>query len=301
MRITNNIIQRDALGSMQTNLRAISQAQRQVSSGLRIQDASDDPSGTSAAMQARGSLRALDQYRRNISSATSRATAEESVLDQLSNVLIRAKELGLSQAGGNASATTRQVTRAEVDELIEFAVQLGNTRFGDEYLFGGQYANQKPFDSSVSGFVPLDGGGTPMTPEGARPTEIYTGQYLTASHDGKQVFLDSGALQALRDLSDALGDPDPETAVRNALSGLDAAFTDVQTLVGEVGARVNQLEVTGANLDSLSVNLQTLKSEIEDVDLETAVTELVSRQTAYQAAMLATSRVIGLTLADYLR
>jgi flagellar hook-associated protein 3 FlgL len=59
--------------------------------------------------------------------------------------------------------------------------------------------------------------------------------------------------------------------------------------------------VTSANLDAFDVNLKTLKSGLEDVDMEQAVTELVSRQSAYQAAMLATSRVMGLTLADYLK
>jgi flagellin-like hook-associated protein FlgL len=43
------------------------------------------------------------------------------------------------------------------------------------------------------------------------------------------------------------------------------------------------------------------KSNLEDVDYETAITQLMSRQNAYQAAMMATSKVIGLTLTDYLR
>jgi flagellar hook-associated protein 3 FlgL len=75
----------------------------------------------------------------------------------------------------------------------------------------------------------------------------------------------------------------------------------VQVLLGDVGARMQQLEVTTANIDALDGQMRALKSQIEEADIEQTVTELVSRQTAYQAAMLATSRVMGLNLADYLR
>ena len=48
-------------------------------------------------------------------------------------------------------------------------------------------------------------------------------------------------------------------------------------------------------------NVSNFKSKTEDVDLESAITELMTRQTAYQAAMLATSKVLGTSLTDYLR
>jgi flagellar hook-associated protein 3 FlgL len=109
-------------------------------------------------------------------------------------------------------------------------------------------------------------------------------------------------IAALKELSDALANTStPQSAIQTSLGSIDSAFDNLQVLIGENGARVNQLDVTSANLAAFSINLKTLKSDVEEVDIEQAVTELVSRQTAYQAAMLATSRVMGLTLADYLR
>ena len=114
--------------------------------------------------------------------------------------------------------------------------------------------------------------------------------------------IDSGVIAAIKELSDALADTSaPQTAIQTSAGSIDTAFDNLQVLIGENGARVNQLDVTSANLAAFSINLKTLKSDVEEVDIEQAVTELVSRQTAYQAAMLATSRVMGLTLADYLR
>ncbi len=87
----------------------------------------------------------------------------------------------------------------------------------------------------------------------------------------------------------------------DVLTSLDAAHSNVQVLVGETGAAGQQFEVANSNLDALNASLKTFKSTLQDADLEQAVTELVGRQTAYQAAMLATSRVMSLNLADYLR
>jgi flagellar hook-associated protein 3 FlgL len=307
MRITNNIIQSNVLANLQTNLRRVAEAQDQASSGLRIRKPSDDPAGAARAIQTRGSIRALDQYQRNIAMANSRAASEETALGQLGDLLTRAKELGMSQGSASADGPTRAITKAEVDQLLQAAIQLGNTRFGDEYLFGGQNADRAPFDAGQTGttpaYVSLDPAtGLPGDPSGVNQTEISAGRYMQATHDGKQVFLDSGVFQALRGLSDALADTEsPQAKIQASLGDLDEAFDQVQTLIGENGARVNQLDVTSANLDAFAINLKTLKSDVEEVDVEEAVTELVSRQTAYQAAMLATSRVMGLTLADYLR
>lgn len=295
MRITNNIIQRNALAGFQANLRQVEAAQRRVSSGLRIEKASEDPVAATGVMQAGSSLRALDQYRRNIGLASTRASAEEGVLDRVTEVLTRARELAISQGSDTASAATRATTKAEVDQLLEFVVGLGNTRVGESYLFGGDQA-VAPF--SAPSTDPPVFATTP--PTGNHQVEISSGQYLKANHNGTEVFLDTGALQALYDLSAALGTGDG-AAVRNSLVGLENASSGVQNLLGDIGARSNQLQVTTANLDALEITLRTFKSDLEEVDLERAVTELVGRQTAFQAAMLATSRVMGMTLTDYLR
>jgi len=297
MRITNNIMQRDQLARIQTGLRQVADAQYRATTGLRLQRASDDPVVASGAMQARGSLRALEQYRRNVDAATARASAEEGVLDRLTDTLMRAKELGLSEASGTANEATRAAALEEVNQLLRFAVGLANTRLGDGFLFGGVQPQARPYEVTEGGPA-LDF--TTTSPRGSLPVEVSAGQHLDAGHDGATVFEDTGTLAALRDLARALSDNDP-AAVTASLEGLDTAFNGVQALIGDVGARMNALQVTDANLDALEINLKTFKSNLEEVDFEEAITELVSRQTAMQAAMLATSRVLGMNLTEYLR
>ena len=118
MRITNNSSLRNSLAELSANRTAIDALQAQVSSGLRIRKPSDDPVAASEVMQNSSSLSALDQYKRNIDSATSRNSLEGSAMDQLTNILTRAKELAVSQATGTATPEGRKTAGVEMEQLF---------------------------------------------------------------------------------------------------------------------------------------------------------------------------------------
>lgn len=297
MRITNNLIQMTSLANVQRNLRQIAEAQDRVSSGLKLRVASDDPVGAAESMRARGSLRALEQYRRGVQTATSRATLEETTLDQVGDALVRARELATMYGSDHTTPEQRRTGAIEVEGLLRQVVGLANTRVDDGYLFGGLNGTTAPYELDESGAT-LDF--ISSGPVGQNSIDISEHQRVVMNHNGTEVFEDTGVLASLRDLAAALRSGDGE-AVRSTMGDLDSAFDSVQTLIGDVGARTNLLQVTSANLDALEVNLLTLRSEIEEVDIEKAITELVGRQTTFQAALLATSQVMNLTLANYLR
>jgi flagellar hook-associated protein 3 FlgL len=300
MRITNSITTQKALRTMQQGQRDIARASDRVTTGLRFSRVSEDPNAAGQVMRTSGSLRALDQYRRNVDAATARASAEEGALNELTTVLTRATELGIAQATGTATPATRRIAKAEVDQLLRFAVGLGNTRYVDAYLFGGTQASTPPF--AVDETDPAALAFTTTDPTGGLQVEISAGQMLGTTHDGTEVFgsATDGALAALRDLSAALG-ADDQAGITAAMADVRTALDSTQSLIGDVGARMSQLEVTGANLNALEITLTTFKSDLQEVDFEQAVTELVGRQTAFQAAMLATSKVMGMNLTDYVR
>ncbi|MGI8507762.1 MAG: flagellin [Gemmatimonadaceae bacterium] len=294
MRVTDNIIQRNATLSLQSNLQRVAQAQAQVSSGQKYSSFADDPRAQSSIMESSGALRALDQYRRNIGDATARTNLEDSVLSQLTDAVDRAKEIAIQQGTSSSTASTRGGAKAEVDNLITFIASLGNTKYQDGYLFGGDNITDAPLTTSPPFYT------TAMPPGGTHTTEIGAGQLFKSNHNAKEMLLDTGVLDSLKSLSTALGANDP-TAIGASLSGLGTSQQGVQALVGDLGARQNHLDITNSNLDALETNLKTFKSNLSDVDQAQAMTDLVSRQTTYQAAMLATSRVIGMTVTNYLK
>lgn len=293
MRITNSITTRNATFALQASLAKVDEAQKRATSGLRVEVASDDPSAASSIVSSGSSLRAIEQYQRNINSATARVAAEEQTLDSLTAILERVKELAISQGTSTANAQTRLTAKAEVDQLMQQAMQLANQQYEGEYLFGGDQSNVAPITTNLPPF-------TAAPPTGNRRAEISAGLYVRPTHNATDVFLTTGLLAAIDEVSTALGNDDAP-GIRQAIFSVDSAHSGVQVLLGETGAQAQQLEVSSANLGALDTSLRTFKSNLQDADLEKAVSELVTRQTAYQAAMLATSRIIGMNLTEYLR
>lgn len=303
MRVTNSLIQRQTIARLQTGLQALDKAREDVTTGRRIRRMSDDPSSASEVVRSTSSLRALDQFRRNITLGVGRASAEEGVLDQLTDTLTRGIELAIGQGSSTATAQTRLIAKAEIDQLINFGVSLANTKFGDDYLFGGTRANERPLRNPTVVTDPftnlLDTSSQPVNPSGSIQLEINDGKFVTPNHNATEVFLNTNALQALRDLSIALGNDDVP-GINTALNTLQGANNGVQTLIGTQGARSSEFVVNGSLLDRQEISLTTFRSDLRDIEIEKAMIELASRQTGYQAAMTATSRVLGLSLANYL-
>jgi flagellar hook-associated protein 3 FlgL len=298
VRITNSLITQGAISAMLSSQRGIDAATRQVTTGVRVDRVSADPTAGSQIMLASTQLRALDQYKRNVDSATAKSDAQEAVLNSITDLLTRARELGVSQSSDTANGTTRLATKQEVDQLLRQATAAANTQHQGAYLFGGSQSDVAPA-SMVEGPVL---GFTIATVTGPASVALSPGQSVTPADTATSIFGDatSGVLAALRDLSAGLAANDP-TAIGTATTAVNTAFNTVQDRLGATGARANQLSVTKSNLNALGVTLTTYKSSLSEVDMEKAMTELVSKQTTYQAAMMATSKVIDLNLTSYLR
>ncbi|MEO6864685.1 MAG: flagellin [Gemmatimonadaceae bacterium] len=287
------MIQTNATLSLQMDRQQMAQAQLQVSTGQKFASFADDPQAQSSVMQTSTALSSLDQYQRNINDATSRANMEDTVLQQLTDTVTRASQIATQQGTATVSASDRLAAKQEVDNLISSAAAAGNTQYQGTYLFGGDNTTTAPITTTPPFFA-----GT--APSGTHTTEISAGQLFKSNHNAKELLLDTGTLQSLKDLSTALGNND-QAGIGTALTSLNNSQQGIQSLVGDLGARENQLQVTGSNITALQANLTTFKSNLSNVDQETAITNLVARQTAFQSAMLATSRVLGMTLTNYLK
>lgn len=277
---------------MQSQMRAVEEAQRRVSSGLRVERPSDDPLSAAGVLTSSSGLRALEQYQRNLQAGQSRLAIEDSVLDQISSALTRVKELGVAQVNDTASDATRNATKEEVQGILDFVQDLANTKFNGSYVFGGQYADSPPFQ-----------GGTwdpTRPPSGTSTIEIGAGLFADTNHSAQEIFIDSDVVDTLDAMQLAMDNNDV-AGIQAALTRVDDAFQAVQELVGDLGGRMNQVDVAVSNLESLDVTLQTFRSDLADADLAEAVSELVSRQGSLEAAMLANSRILNITLANYLR
>jgi flagellar hook-associated protein 3 FlgL len=303
MRVSNSIITSRSQLRLQQGLQGIDRVRDDIATGIRVRKMSDDATAGGELVRIGSSMRALTQFRRNANAGIARAEAEEGALNQLTNVLTRAVELGLGQASSTAGADSRLIVKAEVDQLLNLAGMLGNTRFGDEYLFGGNRSHEAPFQipmPATGSYSRLtDANGDPVNPSGGFTLEIGDGKFITPNHNATQVFIDTNALDALRALSDALGNDD-QAGIQAAVGRLTDANSNVQAIIGRQGARVNEMEDARFNLDTIELNLKAFRSDLRDTEIDKAMVELVGRQTLYQAAMSATARILGMSLSNYL-
>lgn len=292
MRTPDINIHRRALSGIQSNLRGIDRAANEIALGKRLIAPSDDPSNARSILRAARSSREADQFIRNIERAKALTALEDEALQQLGNALVRGRELALSQGGSDANAESRQIAAKEAAELVSFLQDLGNTRMGDRYVFGGSRPTTPPFPPGHDPADPL--------PDGEIRLEIGPDRTLAPNQSADRVFGESGALTALQSLVAALETNDTE-GIRQAAEALDEAHGRIQVLAGATGSRMNQMELAESRLDSARFAATELRSNLEDVDLVEAISRLGQRQNAYESALAVTARVLGTGLVDYLR
>jgi len=293
MRVTTSQAQRAQLDYIQSNLQRLVKAQDQAATGKRFQRGSEDPAATADVLRADSTLAANAQFTRNGDLAIARASEEDRVLNSVQLMTERARELASQQANATANAGTRLMAKAEVDLLIESAIGLGNTRFNNVFLFGGTRELEPPLSNTfpyLTSFVALD------NPQ----IEVADGQLSAPNHNAHEIFIDSGVMQALRDLSVAL-DANNVTGITNAMPALATASDRVGRLLGETGARVNQYETIKSQMLVATLDTKVRRSMIYDIDLTDAAANFAQAQSAYQAALSAANRVLNLNVMDYLR
>jgi flagellar hook-associated protein 3 FlgL len=290
VRVTNNMRQTQVLRDLQAGLAKLADAQQQVASGKRFTRPSQDPVAAARVMQADRALRGITQYRRNSTAVRVRVDAEEATLNQLTDLLTRAKELGVGQGSDTATAASRGETAAELDRIIEQVVALGNTKVGSEYLFGGGQTSVPPFQAD----------GTYLGADAVRQAELAPGYVIDTNHTGRELLETSGVVSGLAALRDALR-AGTAAGVAATVGGIDSAFDQVQVLLAETGARSRQLDTVAENLTASESTLTAAQVADQGISVEEAATRMMSVQTALQAALTSTSKVISMSLVDYLQ
>jgi flagellar hook-associated protein 3 FlgL len=294
MRVTQKMMTNRINSDLSKNIEKLMKTQSQISSGKRILRPSDDPIGMGKVLDYRKTLDTIDQYVRNISRARSGLEAGEATLSDIGELLNRAKELALSQTTGTASPEGRIISAKEVRQLREQLIQLANTPQGDRYMFGGRKADAPPYD-------PLDPEAGFQGDDGNFSVMIADGVSMDIAVSGKQAF--GGAVDpvvVLSNLIKGLEANDP-AAISGQLDVLDQSLALITNERADVGARLNRLDATEAHSDTFKINIQQMLSDTEDLDVVQAITELTAQQSAYQASLSVSAKIIQPSLIDYLR
>lgn len=186
MRISSLQIFNVATNSMADANQALTKTQEQLSSGKRVNTASDDPVAATKIMSLSSELAGITQYRKNIDIAKNNLTLEESVLSSVNNLIQRMQEVAV-QAGNTATLTPNEYNSlaSEVESRLGELVNLLNTQNANgDFIFGGYKSKGEPFTGSANTGFRYNGD------DGQQFIKVANNTTVAASDSGKGLFTD---------------------------------------------------------------------------------------------------------------
>lgn len=257
MIIAHNLMALRCINQLNRNSAAACKLMQQLSSGMRINSAADDPAGLAISEKMRAQIRGLRQAERNAQDGISLIQVAEGGISSIQDALQRMHELCIQGANGTLSDFDRQKIQIEIDQLKK------------QISYTSNY-------SEFNGIKLLDG---------SRSTHASGINLQTGAGAGQStiVNINDMSLEALGLGKDFKGVLTREDA-NSSISILKAAIDYTSSARASLGAKQNALEFSINNLSNYADNLTAAESRIRDVDMAKAMTEFVKYNILTQVA-----------------
>ncbi|RLB59532.1 MAG: flagellin FliC [Deltaproteobacteria bacterium] len=256
--IQTNVASINAQRNMQTTMMSMESSLSRLSSGYRITKAGDDAAGLGVSENLRAQIRSLQQAQRNAYDGVNVVQIAEGSYNEISNILVRMRELAMQSASDGIGDTERGYLQTEFTALHSEIDRIVDTT---------EFNGQKLIDGSLSG--------------SSNALTFQVGIRNTANDRISLSINDSG--------TSALGLSavyvSTKSGAQTALSAIDSAIQTVSTRRAQLGALGNRLNSTIANLGVAYENLSSANSRIRDVDVAVETSSLTRSQILLQAGV----------------
>jgi flagellar hook-associated protein 3 FlgL len=277
----------------------IATANKQITSGYRINQASDDPQSINSILRLQGQIDHLTQTQTNLGVAKAQNESADGALQTATTMLDQLTSIASQGATDTTTSDTRATLADQVKQLTQQLVGIANTSANGQYVFGGDDPNVAPYTfdwvAGTNGVVSNStSSATTLLDDGA-------GSTISAGMNAATIF-DSGAnsvFGAAYSLGQALANNDVP-GVQNALTSLKSSAKYLSQVSASYGDRANWIaQATDAASSHLS-NFQQALASVRETDLPSAITQMTTDQTALQAAISAHANLSTKSLFDYL-
>ena len=284
-----------AQNALARNERSMNTAMERLSTGQRINRASDDAAGLAIGSRMTSQIRGLEAGIRNAADAISMISTADGALIEVTNMLQRMRELALQASNGTTTEADRNYLNAEYQDLVSEIERIAiNTQWNGRAILHGS-ANATG-DSTVAFQVGAKGGQT---------IAVNFGNISQDSGSGATVFetfetsgtMTAGAFISAQTAASAI------TTATAAVTKIDSAITAVNSQRATFGAAMNRLTYAVDNLSNVRVNAEASRSRIMDADYAVETSELARTQIISQAgtAMLAQANQLPQTVLSLLQ
>jgi flagellar hook-associated protein 3 FlgL len=298
MRVTNNNFSETLVGQLQRLTARQAQLQGQAASGQRFTNASEDPAAAARVLQLQSEKQQIQQFARNNDRAHNITQSSYAAVDQLKNVSTRAGELAVLGTGIIGPDAMRAYG-AEADQMIEHALQVANTQYAGEHLFGGTRSDAPPFTATRDAAGKITSVAYTGAAAGAE-IRISEGAKLSPFTNGVENQQIADFMNTLVSLRDAL-DSGSTPAVQATQAPLETSENNILVTISGIGAKQTRMEADASQNEARFAELENLTAAETDVDLSQVVVKLTQAQTAYQAALQSGAQTLSMSLLDYIR
>jgi flagellar hook-associated protein 3 FlgL len=293
MRVTNKMMAQTVQRNMHMNAQRMNKLHEQMSSGKKASRPSEDAVAVSRSMALDSALARNEQFVRNIDDTLSWLNATDVTLGNVTDLLQRVRELVVFSANDHRSPAEREAVAAEVDQLLNHLVELGNMKYGGRHLFGGFRTTAPPFARTGDTFNYFGDSGKILH-------EVSPFATVEANVHGIELFGGTAVFDRLVEIRDAIRSGDTGQLSGTLLGEVDTIMNNVLIQRSLLGARANRLETGRQRFGMEELNIRELRSRVEDVDYARLMTEFKMQESIYQASLATAARVITPTLLQFL-
>ena len=240
----------------------LSTSMTRLSTGFRINSAMDDAAGLQIATRLKAQTSGMTVAMSNTQNSTSMLQTAEGAFDEVTNMLIRMKDLATQAADASSGAKDKTAMQSEFDALgLELSNVMKNTTFGgNKLLVLGTLASSMTFQI------------------GASQTET-----MSFDVSAKMTSLTASLTSATANYAAAATGTELTGAANATIALLETAIGDVGTVRSALGAAANRLDHVNTNLSNIATNTKAATGRIMDVDFATESSNMTSSQMLLQA------------------
>ena len=305
MRLSTAFRYEQSIANLQQRQQDLSTAQMQLTSGKRVNAASDDPTAAARAERALASIARANADQRAVQASRNAMSLAESGLGNAVDLMQTARETIVAAGNGTYSQSGREALTAKLREIRKQMVSVANQPDGGGgYVFGGKGSASAPF-TDTAGVVSFNG--TPGQVLAASTEEV------NLTMNGEAIWMNitrdlgggvTESFSAFTALDNAIADLETGTnvsgAVTTGLARLDRVLGQFQTARSQAGEMLNRLDGIESRLADSKLASQTEKSNAEDLDMVEAISQFQNKQTGYEAALQSYASIQKMSLFQYI-
>ncbi|MDI3547009.1 MAG: flagellar hook-associated protein 3 FlgL [Halanaerobiales bacterium] len=300
-RITNNIIINDFMKNYRESSRRLNKYMNQLSNGAKFSQISDNAIDAAKSLKLETTIKFNNQYADNAETGIRWLAITDQALDDVVKTLRRIRDIAVKGANGTWTNNERAKMQEEVEQIKKHLIEIGNSKYGDRYIFNGTKTKIKPYKdgNTINPADYLDSG---TISQAQIKREIFEGSIVEINISGKdvgnggfsQIFAD------LKELSNSLATGDIP-GINNSISKIDQHIEKTLAARARVGARQQRLELVKTRLETQEVEYSKILSNTKDVDIPETIMKLKNEENVYRAALAVGARIIMPSLINFLK